>query len=327
MKKQKEQKKVDVRKRHGWLVAVTGLLFVAICVTGALLASKLKAHATKEEGVISLVTEKVENIASEEITSISQENMENGTVAQSSAINKTASSPKSQQTSVVYVEKEVKDPLHPNFEVQDNNKVWETTTEVDIFNIRYENGEAVVTVDGMEDKVIAPGTGNAYTFCLKNTGDAILDYTLTMEAYFTPDTQPIPIEARLKGYNGSYLLGDDDSWVDILELNKVEETAYLRVNRYAYYTLEWQWPFENGDDVYDTFLGNAAVNEDLMLTIVIRTVATGDDMTTQIIQTKEVITGDNAMLLIWIALAASAALLLVILFVYRKKQEKLNEEN
>ena len=331
MEKQNKQKNVDVKKRHGWLVAVIGLLFVAICVTGALLASRLQAHATKDKDIISLVSNvsvasEKESENSTEVQALAADTAEvlenkQETVAIQSSGNKTVSSSKSQQTSIIYVEEEVEEPLHPNFEVQDGTKVWETTTKVDIFKIRYENGEAVVTVDGMGDKLIAPGTGNAYTFCLKNTGDTLLDYTLTMEAYFMPDTQPIPIEVRLKGYNGTYLLGADDSWVDVLELNTVEETAYLRVNRYAYYTLEWQWPFESDDDAYDTFLGNTAVDEDLTLTIVIRTIATGDDMTTQIIQTEQVITGDNGMLFIWIALAASAALLLVILFLYRKSRK------
>jgi hypothetical protein len=38
------------------------------------------------------------------------------------------------------------------------------------------------------------------------------------------------------------------------------------------YILQWRWPFDI-DDEYDTMLGNLAVEEDISLTIVIRTTA------------------------------------------------------
>ena len=120
----------------------------------------------------------------------------------------------------------------------------------------------------------------------------------------------------------------------MLELNQVKDEASISVNRYAYYTLEWEWPYESGDDAYDTFLGNMAVNEDLTLTIVIRTVATGEDMATEI-HSKPVGSGDNMNLLGWIVLATTAMLAVVFIIICKKRliksdeseQEQVNEKD
>lgn len=348
MDKQNEQKNGKVEKRQGWLAAVTGLLFVAICVTVALLASILKWHASSDEDAIALVPSKVQSVEASESTESESEATE--TIEQTESMETTianedvlkyetdskvtAAADTTQQSTIGWEEEEITIQKNPDIQVYDDIKTWETATEVDIFKIAYENGEAVVTVDGMDDKVIAPGTGNEYTFYLKNTGDVLLDYTLEIEAYFTPDTHPIPVEARLKGYDGTYLLGADDSWSDVLELNQVKDEASISVNRYAYYTLEWRWPFESGDDAYDTLLGNMAVDEDLTLTIVIKTVATGEDMATEI-HTKPVGSGDNTNLLGWIGLAATAMPAVVFIIICKKRliksdeseQEQVNEKD
>ena len=362
MKNQNNQTKSSTGKHHGWLAAATGLLFVAICVTVALLASILKEHVTDDRDAIALVPSHVESAAghlvvkNEDYTA-SNMNVNTG-VGVSSAVgsgaskesntasnrmetNEEGSSSSAQgesqgaiaaqsgaaQTSIGFIEEVVNVQLDPEITVHDDVRTWETETKVDIFKIVYENGEAVVTVDGMGDKVIAPGTGNEYTFYLKNTGNVMLDYKLEIEAFFTPDTQPIPVEARLKGYDGTYLLGAEDSWADVLELNQVKDKASISVNRYAYYTLEWQWPYESGDDAYDTLLGNLAVDEDLTLTIVIKTVATGEDMETEFFKVPTVTTGDNAMLSGWIALAAVSMLLIVLYIIIRKKRSTKSDES
>ena len=61
--------------------------------------------------------------------------------------------------------------------------------------------------------------------------------------------------------------------IDIHEINPYIRVALRSVLKKGYvmpYTLSWQWPFE-GDDAYDTMLGN--LEEDLTLTIVIETYA------------------------------------------------------
>jgi len=350
-----QNKQTNIGKHHGWLAAATGLLFVAICVTVALLASILKEHVTDDADAIALVPSRVESAAGNMVIkneeyAVANMNINGGVVTGTSkagsvgsktteadeAVSEASVQEGSQdanvaqsgtpQTSIGFIEEVVDVPLDPDITVHDDVRTWETTTQVDIFKIAYENGEAVVTVDGMGDKVIAPGTGNEYTFYLKNTGNVMLDYTLEIEAFFTPDTQPIPVEVRLKGYDGTYLLGAEDSWADVLELNQVKDEASISVNRYAYYTLEWQWPYESGDDAYDTLLGNLAVDEDLTLTIVIKTVATGEDMTTEI-HTKPVGSGDDSHLLGWLGLTVAAVLAAVLYIILRKKYLTKSDED
>ncbi|MBR3762812.1 MAG: LPXTG cell wall anchor domain-containing protein [Lachnospiraceae bacterium] len=362
MKNQNNQTNSNTGKHHGWLAAATGLLFVAICVTVAFLASILKEHVTDDADAIALVPSHAESatghlVVKNEDYTVSNMNVnadvgvsstvgngvsqESSTASNIAETNEETSASSAQggsqeiiaaqsgaaQTGIGFIEEVVNVPLNPDITVHDDVRTWETTTQVDIFKIAYENGEAVVTVDGMGDKVIAPGTGNEYTFYLKNTGNVMLDYTLEIEAFFTPDTQPIPVEARLKGYDGTYLLGAEDSWADVLELNQVKDEASISVNRFAYYTLEWQWPYESGDDAYDTLLGNLAVDEDLTLTIVIKTVATGEDMETEFIKVPTVTTGDDSNLLGWLGLAVAAMLVIGLYIIIRKKSPTTSDES
>lgn len=377
MEKQTEENYAGLKKRQGWLAVANGLLFVAICVTVALLASILKNHASSDDDAIALVPENSvvnESIvpeaegstgseAAQETGAASSEGETSGedinteentqeTSAEASkeqvVINKdslgtagngngsTVGNGVSMQVGVTYEDQEVTVPLHPSIKVYDDQRVWETDTKVDIFKIQYENDEAKVTVNGGDDKLLAPGTSNEYTFYLKNTGDVKLDYTLTLEAYFTPADQPLPVEVKLKGYDGTYLVGSEDSWSDVLVLNDVKDKASINVNRFAYYTLEWQWPFERGEDEFDTYLGNRAVDEDLTLTIVIKTVATGDDSTTEINRVPIPSwvpsipkTGDDSNILLWAGLLGASVVMLIIILVIKKRREKeeTDEEN
>lgn len=331
MGKQKENSSVsrNVEKRHGWLLAANGLLFVAICVSVALLASIMKGHAANDKDAIALVPVKT-TVSQRVSTENTEQAVQEESAVTESEVAQAQGNGEQQASRADVSEVIVHKPLNPDMQVYDNLKTWETLTEVDIFKLRYENGEGVVTVEGGSDKVIAPGTENTYTFNLKNTGNVQLDYSMEIEAYFNQEDHPLPVVARLKGYDGNYLLGGEDQWCDVLELNAIKDEATIGVNRYAYYTLEWQWPFESGNDAYDTFLGNMAVGEDLTLTIVIRTLATGEDMTTEVIKVPadKITTGDAANLLIWAGAAAVAgALLLLIIFKKRREKEELHEED
>lgn len=155
--------------------------------------------------------------------------------------------------------------------------LWGTVDEVDIFRVSYENDSHEISVAGKNnEKVIAPGTENVYSFAVKNLHSGHLDYKLIAEAYFTgPDgvSFTIPVEAKLMGKDG-WLLGDDSTYRPVLELNGIEESASLHPKHHNMYTLYWRWPFEsdlNGDgnfddgDALDTWLGTQS--EDLALTI------------------------------------------------------------
>ena len=169
--------------------------------------------------------------------------------------------------------------LSGSFGVYDENTVWTATTEVEIFRLAYVNGEGVVTVNsGNGDKVIAPGTSNTYEFTLQNSGDVPLEYTLTMNASFTNEEYAIPVVVRVVDEGGNYLLGSAEEQVEVLRLDEVNKTAALSAGYEQTYILEWEWPFEQGDDEYDTLLGDLAVaGEDIALTIEIRTEACWTD--------------------------------------------------
>lgn len=212
--------------------------------------------------------------------------------------------------------------------------------EAEIFRLSYDNESGKTTVIGAagnSDKLIAPGTTNLYQFTLANTGDVSLDYTLTMEAYVTGTDLRIPVNARVWDYTNKYLVGSADGMVDVMELNTVEESAELGAGRYAVYNLEWEWPFEradeNGDitsgDTYDTMLGNLAVDEDLVLHIVIRTYAeydeNPDDPNAGVPKPPQ--TGDDAPIVLLIVLCAGSFVgLCVMFFAFFKSGRKEKQE-
>ena len=188
------------------------------------------------------------------------------------------------------------------FTVSDENKVWVANTNVEIFKVSYTNGEGTVTVDGGGEKVIAPGTENKYAFTLQNDSDISLKYTLETEAYFSNSEIQIPVKVRLSNSTNGYLLGNNESLVDVLELNSVNQADLeLGAQRYTTYTLDWQWAFD-GDDELDTMLGNLSDEEDVSLTIVIRTVATAYDTE----EGEPIVPGDDTSIIWWIIAAIVA---------------------
>ena len=217
---------------------------------------------------------------------------------------------------------------HPEFRME---------AEVEIFKFTYdETGKiTVIGPEGNEDKLIAPGTSNLYQFTLANPGDVALDYHLEMEAYVTGTDLWLPVNARVWDYTGKYLVGSPEEMPDVMELNTVSEDAELGAGRNAVYNLEWEWPFErpdeNGDitenDIYDTMLGNLAVDEDLTLHIVIRTVAEYDetpDNPNAGVNTPP--TGDETMTDFFLVLMALSFLGICVLLLYSRKSDRDDRE-
>ena len=165
----------------------------------------------------------------------------------------------------------------PGFEARDKDTVWSGETDIEIFSIRYDNESGEVTVRSQDDaKVLAPGVGGSYSFELANTGNVSLDYTMEMDAWFSDTQYPIPVVVRVTDRQNRYLLGSEEEMADVLQLSQVQEEGTIAAGYVRQYTLEWEWPFEV-DDAYDTMLGNLAVEEDIVLTVQIRTTATGSD--------------------------------------------------
>ena len=207
---------------------------------------------------------------------------------------------------------------HPGFQVSDDKGIWSKNTEIEIFKVAYVNDEQVVTVKSdNNDKLIAPGTENSYTFKLKNTGDVSMDYVLTVDAYVSDGEIVLPIDNRLSRYDGKWIVGSGSSFVDIPALNEATDAQTLAAGRYTYYTLDWLWPFE-GDDQVDTLLGNMAVSEDITYTVEFKVVATeGDDGGGGIIDS-----GDSNSSAGWLLLAGLSFSLMFFLLLYRRDEEE-----
>lgn len=215
-----------------------------------------------------------------------------------------------------------KKPFNPGFEASDKTKVWTTNTKVDIFSISYKDGDKNISVKSNDDnKLIAPGTENSYVFKLKNTGNTALDYVLDVNAYISSSKYEIPIQSRIKRYDGKCITGSADEFVDIKSLDKAYDADVLGKDRYTYYTLEWIWPFETGDDKNDTFLGNMILEEDISFTIEIKTIATAnqDNGAGEGIYSPD--TGDDRNILLWLILFFGSLTGLIFLSVKKQKMK------
>lgn len=212
-------------------------------------------------------------------------------------------------------------PTRPGFEASDDQTVWATDTRVEIFRVSYVNGEQQVTVHSNDgDRLIAPGTENSYVFKLKNTGNAALQYALEVNATVT-GADTLPVTARLSRYDGHWVTGDKDTYTDLAELDAAADQADLGAGRFAYYTLDWQWPFE-GDDSLDTLLGNLSTERDITLTIEIKTVATLHENPDDDSGLRAPQTGEESRTALWIALAAGSFCMLLFFLFFREKEDK-----
>lgn len=214
----------------------------------------------------------------------------------------------------------------PSFSAYDENTVWKAETDVEIFRLSYANDESRITVgipDGGDEKLIAPGTSNRYDFTLANTGDVPLEYHLDMEAWITGTELSIPVKARVWDYENNYLAGSPDENVPVMQLNDVSQDAVLGTGRYAAYTLEWEWPFEQGDDAFDTMLGNLAVDQELALHIRINTTASyNDDPASEDIGILPPQMGDSFDLRLYCAVLIPTILILILSVSLREKREE-----
>lgn len=213
------------------------------------------------------------------------------------------------------------------FAVKDAKTVWKTNTQVDIFKSSYENGEGEITVIGNGSKLLAPGTEYNYDFYVQNNGTTALDYDLTCSAFLSNEKYNIPVSVKFSDSDGVYLCGTETSWAPVLELNKVGFNRKLGANRYTKFTLEWQWPFESGNDEYDTLLGDLAVDEDLVLTISFNTVARTD--TNPNIDEGEEIktnpkTGDSFPVIVWTSVLSVSFIgtVAIVVFVVLKRRDE-----
>lgn len=327
MGKQKTPKYKEI-----WLSAL--ILFVCVASTTIAFMSRLNGYLLDDSGAIPLIGEgseevsyhvgekEQEAVSSEQASSDASEAhnteqpLEKGETV-SVKLDKVLAP--STQTTVQRTQFE----SEPGFEAEDTQVVWNHNTQVEIFRVSYADKEQTITVHSADgDKVIAPGTENSYTFKLKNTGNVALDYTVEVEAFFTPEDVVIPVTGRISRYDGTWIVGGQAEYTPASAWNNAKDQATLGAGKYTYYTLDWLWPFESGNDALDTSLGNLAVGQDLVFTIVIKTTATGSMNPQDSSGITPPQTGDTSNLALWIVLAAVSFALLLFLIFYSCRERK-----
>ncbi len=165
-----------------------------------------------------------------------------------------------------------------NFSAADNREVSLSSKihddQVDLFDVQYSNASGQITVAGMDgDKVLAPGTKVEYTIRIRNTDSVAIDYCLGTD--LVQDAQyPLPIVVRLLDPEDNYILGNEKTWASLEELEQISYRHTLMSGEAAEYVFQWKWPYESGDDEYDTFLGN--LTEDVCLQVSLSVSATAN---------------------------------------------------
>lgn len=270
-----------------WLIVT--ILLILLVITCILLGLYLQQRAARDVNVISLTEETIskekdsdkeddkeaqsgEQPQKENVQNDTQDSADDDDIGSQTDRTEEAASDTEQAADSVTEQIKRKEPadVEPGLITKDKEVRWKTSTSVDLFKAAYANENGEITVQSANrDKLIAPGTSNDYTFTLKNTGNISLDYTLKMSSLFQMEQTDIPIRVRFRK-GSTWLVGDDDTWKETSALDGLSEKDTLGVNRYVSYTLEWQWPFENDEidmmiatDAFDTYLGNAAVTQNL----------------------------------------------------------------
>lgn len=121
----------------------------------------------------------------------------------------------------------------PEFDITDQNGEWKAQGKIAVF-----------------DDKIKPGSEGEYKFVIKNDNDEQLRYEFKLTEFIgdvNQDVNPF-MQYRLKVDN----IPIDDQWhyagVDYNNIVILPGSKHL-------ITLEWRWPFENGNDNNDTLVG------------------------------------------------------------------------
>lgn len=204
-----------------------------------------------------------------------------------------------------------------------NGREWSSVTAADIFSVKYsnENGEFTVASQNGKDLIVAPGTSQSYDFRVTNTGSSAIKYTLRAEYSTVSAGKTVPLKVRFSDYKATYFVGNAETWASPSDLNTLYDERTLGAGKYVPYTLDWIWEFE-GDDEYDTELGNAA--GDYTLTVKLYLVAEWDSGSGEGEDVPD--TGDHSHLILWIALMTVSLVLMIFFVIYKRYNEKDDDE-
>ena len=172
---------------------------------------------------------------------------------------------KSQTTTVVYPEKDNNPDNNPDddntytysngtttnivetrLQIFQGTKQWSELKELDIFN------KSAIHV--VENK-IAPGVDGTYTYTVENNGDVSMLYNMD---YIEENPYNIDMVYKLK-INGSYVAGNDETWVDIDQLKQTG--LKIRKNTTDVFVVYWKWQdAENDTEIGKTEGANYKLN-------------------------------------------------------------------
>lgn len=216
----------------------------------------------------------------------------------------------------------------PGIAIVGQNEDGSVVADISIFRATYGNNEDEITVRSLGgEKVVAPGTTNKHIVRVMNTGNCALDYELFLQDLFPQiaDDRTVPIEIRLTDSKGRYVMGSDDEWIPLKDLDQIADSGTVGKHCYEYYTLEWRWPFETetNTDVYDTLLGTLSETEIIECGIKIKTYATlNPDANAQggiwVPQT-----GDYSQAILWVALSGvTLGVILILVFGGKRRHDE-----
>ena len=209
--------------------------------------------------------------------------------------------------------------------VSDNQKVWNITNDIDVFNETFWNEDGNLYIENTKGKkVLAPGSKGSYSFKVYNAGEITLNYTLDINAFLEIDNKKvelskIPLRIRIKDNDNNYYLGDEKSWVTLIELDSFLQENYLKSEDSDNYILEYSWLTKSNQ--YDTLLGKMAKVNDISLVIQINTLSTSDSIANEGIPVFKDLSNNDYSL--WIILILVFMVLLGIgIYYYRNKRTK-----
>ena len=140
-----------------WIWLSVLILLVCVAATTIAFLSRLDSFLLDDEGAISLITE--DTSQADDSTDETEDTQGSGSTATQTPTTEQEPTNSSDTTgTTTTVPQATQPPKNPGFEASDDNTVWSTNTQVEIFRVSYVNGEQVITVNsGNGDKVIAPG--------------------------------------------------------------------------------------------------------------------------------------------------------------------------
>lgn len=203
---------------------------------------------------------------------------------------------------------------------------------IELFRIEYSNEKGEVTVQGVNaDNVVAPGTTVDYDIRLRNNDDVVIDFMMTPTVEFLTD-DAVPVEFKVIDSYGNYILGSETEWITPAEMNELHHKGSIHPGEVFTYHVTWRWVFEidEGQDSYDTYLGNE--NGEIFPGVAVR--INTDSMANPYLSTKDIthlthLRGNSfgccwCCYLVWLLLLV-VILLLVWIWQLKKKLNKLEK--